>query len=92
MDVVSHFFSQLPPNQKNAEIVWGRVIDKKSAVGRAHVWYQLTDKKGQKYVVEGFSRDWNGITPMEIVENTEKRIPILTISHSYDDAQSLFID
>ncbi len=91
-DVVSHFFSQLPPNQKNAEIVWGWVIDKQSAVGRAHVWYQLTDKKGQKYVVEGFSRDWNGITPMEIVENTEKRIPILTISHSYDDAQSLFID
>jgi hypothetical protein len=91
-DVVFHFFSQLPPNQKNAEIVWGWVIDKQSAVGRAHVWYQLTDKKGQKYVVEGFSKDWNGIIPMDIIQDAETRKPIFTISHSYDDAQSLFID
>jgi hypothetical protein len=81
-DVVFHFFSKLPPNQNNAEIVWGWVIDRKSEVGRAHVWYQLIDKQWQKYIVEGFSKDWKGIIPMGIVENTETRKPILTISHS----------
>lgn len=80
-DIVFHFFSKLPPNQKNAEIVWGWVIDKRREIGKAHVWYQLTDKKWQKYVVEGFSKDWNGIIPMGIVENTETRNPILIISH-----------
>ncbi len=80
-DAVILFFSKLPPKQKDAEIVWGWTIDKRSGVGRAHVWYQLTDKKGQKYVVEGFSKDWNGIIPMDIVQDTEKRKPILIISH-----------
>ena len=32
--------------------------------------------------MEGFSKDWNGIIPMEIVEETESRRPIFTISHS----------
>ncbi len=81
-DAVFLFFSQLPSNQENAEIVWGWVIDKRSAMGRAHVWYQLTDNRGQQYIVEGFSKDWNGIIPMEIVEETESRRPIFTISHS----------
>ena len=80
-DAVLLFFSQIPSNQKNAEIVWGWVIDKRSEVGKAHVWYQLTDKKGQKYIVEGFSKDWNGIIPIRIMQETETRKPILTISH-----------
>jgi hypothetical protein len=80
-DAVFHFFSQLLPKQTNAEIVWGWVIDKRNGVGWAHVWYQLTDKRGQKYVVEGFSEDWNGIIPMDIVRDTETRKPIFTISH-----------
>jgi len=81
-DAVFLFFSQLHSNQKNAEIVWGWVINKRSAMGRAHVWYQLTDNRGRQYIVEGFSKDWNGIIPMEIVEETESRRPIFTISHS----------
>jgi hypothetical protein len=81
-DAVFLFFSQLPSNQENAEIVWGWVINKRSTVGRAHVWYQLLDKKGQQYVVEGFSNDWNGIIPIEIIEETESRKPIFTIAHS----------
>ncbi len=81
-DAVFLFFSQLPSNQKNAEIVWGWVINKQSAVRKAHVWYQLVDNKGQQYIVEGFSKDWNGIIPMEIVEETESRRPIFTISHA----------
>ena len=79
-DVVFHFFSQLPLNMGNAEIVWGRIFD--SRRDYSHVWYQLTSKTGQLYVVEGFSKDWNGIIPMGIVENTETRRPIFTIAHS----------
>jgi hypothetical protein len=81
-DAVFLFFSQLPPNQENAEIVWGWVINRQSKIGRAHVWYQLVDKKGQQYIVEGFSNDWNGIIPIEIIEETELRRPIFTILHS----------
>lgn len=80
-DIAFSFSSQLPPDMKNAEIVWGRISDKQTKFELSHVWYQLTDKKGQKYVVEGGSGDWNGIIPMTIVKNTETRNPTLTISH-----------
>ena len=80
-DAVFLFFSHLLPNQENAEIVWGWVIDRKIGVARAHVWYQLIGKEGQLYVVEGFSNDWNGIIPMEIIKQTESRKPIFTLSH-----------
>lgn len=76
-----YFFSQLPSDQKSAEFVWGWVINNKSAIGRAHVWYELSDKRGNKYIVEGFSNDWNGIIPTEIVQETETRKPIFKISH-----------
>ncbi len=81
-DAVFLFSSHLPSKQRNAMIIWGWVIDKESRVARAHVWYQLIDKVGQQYIVEGFSEDWNGIIPMEIVEETESRKPIFTITHS----------
>ncbi len=80
-DAVFLFFSHLPPTQKNANIVWGWVIDREDGIARAHVWYQLEDKNGKEYVVEGFSNDWNGIIPMEIVNKTETRKPILKITH-----------
>ena len=80
-DSVIHFFSQLPSNHINAEIVWGWAINNQTAIGRAHVWYQLTDKRGIEYIVEGFSNDWNGIIPMQIVQETETRKPIFKISH-----------
>jgi len=81
-DAVFLFTSHLRPIQKNATIVWGWVIDKGSKIARAHVWSQLTDKAGQQYIVEGFSKDWDGIIPLEIVEKTELRQPIFTITHS----------
>ena len=79
-DAVFLFFSHLPPTMKNAEIVWGWVIDG-HRVARAHVWYQLQDVEGKEYIVEGFSNNWNGIIPMEIVRETETRKPILKITH-----------
>ncbi len=81
-DAVFVFFSHLSSKQKNAMIIWGWVIDRESRVARAHVWYQLIDKRGQRYIVEGFSKDWNGIIPLEIVEETESRKPIFSIIHS----------
>ena len=81
-DAVFLFTSHLLPMQKNAKIIWGWVIDKGSRIARAHVWSQLTDKAGQQYIVEGFSKDWDGIIPLEIVEKTELRKPIFTITHS----------
>lgn len=81
-DAVFLFSSHLPSKQRNAMIIWGWVIDKESRVAKAHVWYQLIDKVGQLYIVEGFSGDWNGIIPMGIVEQTESRKPIFTITHS----------
>lgn len=81
-DAVFLFFSLIPPRQKCAEIVWGWVIDRKNMVAKAHVWYQLKDKKGIEYVVEGFSQDWSGIIPMEVVEIKEIRKPIFIIPHS----------
>jgi hypothetical protein len=80
-DAVFLFFSHLPPTQKNAEIVWGWVFDRQLGVARAHVWYQLKDREGKEYIVEGFSNDWNGIIPMEIAKKTEIRTPILKITH-----------
>ena len=81
-DAVFLLFSQLPSNQENAEIVWGWVVNNQSKATRPHVWYQLIDKKGQKYIVEGFSKEWNGIIPMEIAREYESRKPILTIPHT----------
>jgi hypothetical protein len=79
-DAVFLFFSHLPPTLENAEVVWGWVIDR-HRVARAHVWYQLKDRKGKEYIVEGFSNDWNGIIPMDIVRKAETRKPILKITH-----------
>ncbi len=81
-DVVFLFSSHLPSEQKNAMIIWGWVIDKHSRVARAHVWHRLIDKAGQQYIVEGFSRDWNGIIPIEIAEKTELRKSIFTMTHT----------
>ncbi len=81
-DAVFLFVSHLASMQKNTKIIWGWVIDKDSRIGRAHVWSQLTDRAGEQYIVEGFSKDWDGIIPLEIVEKTELRKPIFTITHS----------
>ncbi len=81
-DAAFLLLSQLPSNQENAEIVWGWVFDKQSNATRPHVWCQLTDKRGQKYIAEGFSKAWNGIIPMDIVKEYESRKPTLIIPHS----------
>ncbi|MHC4138263.1 MAG: hypothetical protein ACYSR1_00135 [Planctomycetota bacterium] len=81
-DAVFLFASHLSSMQKNTKIIWGWVIDKGSKIARAHVWPQLTDRAGRQYIVEGFSKDWDGIIPLEIVEKTELRKPIFTITYT----------
>ncbi|MDP6547922.1 MAG: hypothetical protein QF917_03100 [Candidatus Woesearchaeota archaeon] len=80
-DAVFLFYSHLLPKQDNAEIVWGWLIDRRTRIAKAHVWYQLKDKEGRLYAVEGFSNDWNRIIPMEIIKQTESRKPIFILSH-----------
>lgn len=81
-DGVFCYWSYLLPNYEYAEIVWGWVTYRNTRESKAHVWYQLIGKNGEKYVVEGFSSNWNGIIPMDTIKKTEYRESMLTIPHS----------
>lgn len=48
----------------------------------AHGWYQLFDKRGRPYIVEGFLKEWNGIIPVEMLPGMEERIQTLVIRHN----------
>ncbi len=82
-DSVFLFFSQLSEVDIDGDIVWGWVVDKDSSIAFAHVWYQLFDKRGRRYIVEGFSREWNGIIPVEMMNGKEDRIPTLMLRHNH---------
>lgn len=81
-DSVFLFFSKLSQLEIDGDIVWGWVIDRSNSVGFAHVWYQLYDKRGRAYIVEGFSKEWNGIIPEEMVAEVEERVPTLILRHN----------
>ena len=80
-DSVFLFFSKLSELDIDGDIVWGWVVDRGSSITFAHVWYKLFDKRGMPYIVEGFSRDWNGIIPLEMITGMEDRVPTLMIRH-----------
>ncbi len=82
-DSVFLFFSKLSDLDIDGDIIWGWVIDRSSSITFAHVWYQLFDKRGRPYIVEGFSRDWNGIIPLEMIAGMEERIQTLMLRHSH---------
>lgn len=81
-DSVFLFFSQLSGLDIDGDIVWGWVVDKDTSITFAHVWYQLFDKRGRAYIVEGFSKEWNGIIPEELVSGAEERLPTLMLRHN----------
>lgn len=81
-DSVFLFFSRLSELDIDGSIVWGWVIDKGNSIAFAHVWYQLFDKRGRVYIVEGFSKEWNGIVPVEMISGAEERVPTLSLKHS----------
>ncbi|MBI5308581.1 MAG: hypothetical protein HZB37_09695 [Planctomycetes bacterium] len=81
-DSVFFLVSRLAKWEIDGEIVWGWVTDRLRPIAFAHVWYQIYDKQGKAYVVEGFSKEWNGIIPTEIIGETEKRIPTLILRHN----------
>ncbi|WKZ18864.1 MAG: hypothetical protein QY310_15780 [Candidatus Jettenia sp. CY-1] len=81
-DSVFLFFSKLSELAIDGDIVWGWVVDKGNFISFAHVWYQLFDKHGKLYIVEGFSKEWNGIIPVETIHEAEERVPTLLLRHS----------
>jgi len=81
-DSVFLFFSKLSELDIDGDIVWGWVVDKENSVAFAHVWYQLFDKRGSPYIVEGFSKEWNGIVPIEMLTEGERRVPTLMLRHN----------
>ena len=81
-DSVFLFFSKLSGLDIDGDIVWGWVVDKENSVAFAHVWYQLSDKRGRPYIVEGFSKEWNGIIPVEMLAEGESRVPTLMLRHN----------
>lgn len=82
-DSVFLFFSELSEADIDGDIIWGWVVDRGSSVTFAHVWYQLFDKRGKPYIVEGFSKDWNGIIPLEMITGLEERMPTLMLRHGH---------
>ncbi|KAB2831885.1 MAG: hypothetical protein F9K48_11530 [Candidatus Brocadia sp.] len=81
-DSVFLFFSQLSELNIDGDVVWGWVVDKGTSVAFAHVWYQLFDKRGRAYIVEGFSKEWNGIIPEEMISGREERMQTLVLRHN----------
>ncbi|MBV6467691.1 MAG: hypothetical protein DCC43_15345 [Candidatus Brocadia sp.] len=81
-DSVFLFFSELSELNIDGDIVWGWVINKDESISFAHVWYQLFDKRGRLFIVEGFSKEWNGIIPVEMLPSREERIQTLSIRHN----------
>ena len=81
-DSVFLFFSTLSELDIDGDIIWGWVIDKENSIAFAHVWYQLFDKRGNPYIVEGFSKEWNGIIPVEMLAEGERRVPTLMLRHN----------
>jgi len=80
-DSVFLFFSKLSELDIDGDIIWGWVADKENSTAFAHVWYQLFDKRGRPYIVEGFSKEWNGIIPVEMLTGGERRVPTFVLSH-----------
>ncbi|MDR4508392.1 MAG: transglutaminase domain-containing protein [Candidatus Brocadiaceae bacterium] len=81
-DAVFLFFSKLSDLDIDGNIVWGWVVDKDKSISFAHVWYQLFDKRGRSYIVEGFSKEWNGIVPVDLIGGGEERVPTLILRHN----------
>jgi len=81
-DSVFLFFSRLSALEIDGDLVWGWVVDNENSAAFAHVWYRLSDKRGRPYIVEGFSKEWNGIVPEEMLAGGERRVPTLMLRHN----------
>ena len=81
-DSVFLFFSKLSDLDIDGDIIWGWVVGRENSIAFAHVWYQLSDKRGRPYIVEGYSKEWNGIIPVEMLAEGEKRVPTLMLRHN----------
>ena len=78
-DAVLLFNHILPQRCNNGRIIWGVIADLKKNIEFAHVWFELRDKKGQLYLVEPFTKDWNGIVPIALMQNKKIKKEIMGI-------------
>lgn len=78
-DAIILFHDLMPHYGYKGEIIWGLVTDLQKKIRFAHVWFELFDKRGNTYIVEPFSGDWNGIIPVTILKEREIRHRIVGI-------------
>lgn len=81
-DAILLFHQKLPVHYNGGEIIWGFVHDLEKKIFFPHVWFQLSDKNGNIYIVEPFSGDWNGIIPIKLLKDSEVRQRIIGIPNS----------
>ena len=55
---------------------------KQGAITFAHVWYQIYDKQGKAYVVEGFSKDLERHYSHRDTARNRERTPTLILRHN----------
>lgn len=76
-DAILLFQQLLTPNYRGGEVIWGIVRDLRNQTSYPHVWFKLVDRKGNQYIVEPFSGDWNGIIPVKMINESEHRKKII---------------
>ena len=81
-DAILLFHQLLTPNYRGGEIIWGLVSDIQTKTTYPHVWFQLVDRKGNRYIVEPFSGDWNGIIPIKMINKREHRKKIIGLPNN----------
>ncbi len=78
-DAVILFSSLSPLCHEDIKLVWGYVYDVKNGGKAKHVWVELTSKTKQKYILEAYKGDWNGIVKAAIDRKTLKRDEIISL-------------
>ena len=81
-DAVLLFNNILPHHINNGRIVWGVVEDLVKNVEFAHVWFELKDRKGELYLVDPFTNDWNGITHLALLKDKKIKMEIVGIPNN----------
>jgi hypothetical protein len=83
-DAMLLFIDYLSYSQGDAKIVWGWIGKQINIlyVEKAHVWVELIGRDGKKYVVEAFSKRWDGIIPVDQIEKVERRKVVFELSCS----------
>ncbi len=77
-DAVLLFNNIIASQINNGRIVWGVMENLDDKTDFAHVWLELCDKNGRLYFVDPFTKDWNGIIPMDSLKTKRVKAEILS--------------